>query len=247
MISRQAKAAFYASMALPLRVSGWVYRSFFAPRHGVVKVHLGPGQGKYFVGWKNVDANFFSAKIDVWADLRNKLPFRDNSVDAFYSHHVIEHLPDTDLQSHFCEMFRCLKPEGIIRVGGPNGDSAARKLLEGDAAWFSDFPVKRQSVGGRYANFLMCKGEHLTVLTLSYLKELCSAAGFVDVQPCQPIVQTFHPALIDATVLDREYEATPAAPHTLLIEARKPGPAAVSKNEAQSVLAMQTSGTRIPE
>jgi predicted SAM-dependent methyltransferase len=222
MLTRHAKAAYYVSMSIPLHVSGWLYRNFLAPRQGVVKVQLGPGQDKYFPGWKNVDANFLTAKIDVWADLRSKLPFPDNSVDVFYSHHVIEHLPDALLQFHFCEMFRCLKPNGVIRVGGPNGDSAARKLIEGDAAWFEDFPVKRKSVGGRYANFLMCKGEHLTILTLSYLTELCCTAGFSDIRACLPAVQTFHPDLIDATVLDREYESTPTTPHTLVIEALKP-------------------------
>ena len=58
----------------------------------------------------------------MWADLNNKLPFHDNSVDAFYSHHMIEHLPD--IQFHLREVYRCLKPEGVYRVGGPNGDSA---------------------------------------------------------------------------------------------------------------------------
>ena len=49
--------------------------------------------------------------------VRNKLPFRNNAVDVFYSHHVIEHLPDSSLPFHFREMYRCLKGEGIIRVG----------------------------------------------------------------------------------------------------------------------------------
>lgn len=223
MLDRRLRTAYYVSMAVPLRVSGWIYRNFRAPRQGIIKVQLGPGQNKYFPGWINVDANLATAKLDVWADMRNKLPFPDNSVDAFYSHHVIEHFSDGFLQTHFHDMFRCLKPGGIIRVGGPNGDSAARKLLDGDAAWFSDFPVKRQSVGGRFANFLMCKSEHLTILTLSYLTELCSSAGFAGVRQCQPIVQTFHPDLIDATVLAREFESTPDMPHTLMIEAEKPG------------------------
>jgi predicted SAM-dependent methyltransferase len=237
MLARHSKAAYFAAMSIPLHVSGWFYRNFLAPRHGVVKVQLGPGQGKYFPGWKNVDANFMTAKIDIWANLQGKLPFPDNSVDVFYSHHVIEHLPDSFLQFHFREMFRCLKPNGMIRVGGPNGDSAARKLIEGDAAWFSDFPVKRKSAGGRYANFLMCKGEHLTILTFSYLTELSTTAGFVDVRLCQPIAETFHPHLIDSTVLTREHESTPAMPHTIIVEAVKPGVSAVSGSDAGSSLA----------
>ena len=57
---------------------------------------------------------------------------------------VIEHLPD--LPGHFAEMFRALKPGGVFRIGGPNGDSAIRKFVEGDSAWFSDFPDKAVAV-----------------------------------------------------------------------------------------------------
>jgi hypothetical protein len=56
----------------------------------------------------------------------------------------------------------------VIRVGGPNGDSAIRKFQKNDAAWFSDFPDKRRSIGGKFANFILCRGEHLTILTSSY-------------------------------------------------------------------------------
>jgi predicted SAM-dependent methyltransferase len=207
-----------------MRVNGIIYRAFRAPVAGVVKAHLGPGQRNYLPGWINVDANLFTAKIDVWANLNNPLPFRDNTVDVFYSHHVIEHLPDHYLPTHCREMYRSLKPGGVIRVGGPNGDSAARKLVEGDAAWFSDFPDSRKSVGGRFANFILCRGEHLTILTFSYLEELLSAAGFVNIKRCQPATETFHPDLIDSNVLSKENESTPDVPHTLLVEAEKPRP-----------------------
>jgi predicted SAM-dependent methyltransferase len=171
MISRKLKAAYYRLLRVPMRINGIVYKAFRSPRDGVVKVHLGPGQQKYLPGWINLDANVFTAKIDVWANLFDPLPFRDKSVDAFYSHHVIEHLAETVLPLHFKEMYRCLKPGGMIRVGGPNADNAMRKYLEGDSAWFSDFPDYRRSIGGRLANFILCGGEHLSILTFSYLEE----------------------------------------------------------------------------
>lgn len=122
MIHPKLKQMFFTLSDPLMRANAWLYRSFLAPSSGVVRVHLGPGQKNYLAGWINVDANLISAKIDVWANFAHKLPFRDNSVDVFYSHHVIEHVPD--LQFHFNEMYRCLKPGGIFRVGGPNGDSA---------------------------------------------------------------------------------------------------------------------------
>jgi hypothetical protein len=100
---------------------------------------------------------------------------------------------------------------------------AARKYVEGDSAWFSDFPVKRTSLGGRFENFIYCKGEHLTILTPSFLTELASAVGFVDLAVAQPKTSTNYPDFFDEAVLALEWESTPEAPHTLLFEGRKPG------------------------
>jgi SAM-dependent methyltransferase len=223
MIGLGLRNAYYVFMAVPMKISGAFYRRFRAPRTGTVKVHLGPGKEKYLNGWINVDANFFTAKADLLADLRNPLPFPDNSVDIFYSHHVIEHLPDSLLPFHFAEMYRCLKPGGAFRVGGPHGDNAAAKLLEGDKEWFLDIPDNRESVGGRFTNFILCGGQHLTILTLSYLEELAAHAGFRNMRPCQPCKQTYHAEFIDEVVLRGEWPFSPDCPHTLIVEADKPG------------------------
>jgi len=221
MISRQQKALFYTALAVPMRVNASLYRHWLAPRSGTVRVQLGPGREKYLDGWINVDANFITAKQDVWADLRNGLPFEDETVDALYSHHVIEHLPDADLPRHFAEVFRVLKPGGVFRIGGPNGDTACRKLVEGDAEWFGDFPDKRDSIGGKFANFILCRGEHLTILTASYLDELARGAGFPQTWVQQPTATTRFPEHFDARVLTTEWESTPEAPHTLIIEGQR--------------------------
>ena len=222
MVSRRIKALFYKLMWLPMRCNGILYKAFRAPKGGVVKVHLGPGQKKYIAGWINLDANFISARKDVWADLRNPLPFYDNTVDVFYSHHMIENLPDDFLPYHFKEMYRCLNPGGIIRIAGPNGDSAIQKFLEGDLTWFGDWPDKRRSIGGRFVNFLLCRGEHLTILTYSYLEELATEAGFVNITLCRPSTETNHSHMIEEKVLSTENESDHSVPHTLVIEAEKP-------------------------
>lgn len=220
MVSRSLKALYYKLFWLPMKMHGVLYKAFRAPRGGVVKVHLGPGQKKYIEGWINLDANFISARKDVWVDLRNPLPFHDNTVDIFYSHHMIEHLPDSFLPFHFNEMFRCLKPGGIIRIAGPNGDSAMKKFMEGDLGWFGEWPDKRRSIGGRLVNFLLCRGEHLTILTYSYLEELAADAGFIKITQCQP-AESKHTAIIEERVLAMENEPNPEVPHTLVIEAEK--------------------------
>lgn len=219
MISRKLKAAYYFFAGIPMRISGSAYRRFGSPKSGTIKVHLGPGQKNYIKGWINVDSNFITGRCDVWADLRNKLPFRDDTVSAFYSHHVIEHLPRID--SHFKDVFRCLRPGGVYRVGGPNGDAAIRKYVEDDATWFSDWPDKRISTGGRFENFIFCRGEHLTILTPSFLEEIMTNSGFVDIRVVAPCTET-HFGNYFSDCLRYEHENDLAFPHTLLLEAVKP-------------------------
>jgi len=76
------------------------------------------------------------------------------------------------------------------------------------------------SVGGRLVNFLLCRGEHLTILTYSYLEELATEAGFFQITRCLPS-ETKYLDIIGQNILDIEYEDTPSTPHTLIIEAFK--------------------------
>ena len=218
MLSRNAKITFYQFAGPLMRLNGMFYRRFRAPAKGNIRVHLGPGQKNYIAGWINVDANAFTGKCDVWADLRNSLPFKDNSVEAFYSHHVIEHLPD--VAAHFKEAHRCLKVGGIYRVAGPHGDSAIRKYLENDGAWFPDFPDSRHSIGGRFENFLLCRQEHVAILTRSFLIELLGDAGFSDIREGQPVQGSRCPEIFK-DCLAFESESDFDVPHTIVMEAVK--------------------------
>jgi predicted SAM-dependent methyltransferase len=223
MTPRAFKALYYGLLRVPMYVNGVAYKALRCPAGAALKVHLGPGQRNYLEGWVNVDANLVSSRPDLWADLRNPLPFRTGSVSLFYSHHVVEHLPDDHLKRHFSELFRALRSGGGIRVGVPHVGNACRKLVEGDAAWFSDFPDPHSSIGGRFKNFVFCRGEHLTAFDETYMKELLEASGFRDTRFLTPTKATGLADLgIDDTVLALEYESDFRTPHTLIVEARKP-------------------------
>src|SRR5438046_712400 len=77
----------------PMRLKGACYRAARQPKQPI-NVHLGCGTHHYIPGWVNVDGNIVTARPDLWANLLDPLPFRKNSVQTFYSHHVVEHLPE---------------------------------------------------------------------------------------------------------------------------------------------------------
>jgi SAM-dependent methyltransferase len=214
------KQLFYMLCGPAMKANGWLHRHMHT-RNAGLHVQLGPGKKKYIPDWVNVDANIFTSKCDIWADLRNPLPFASNTVAAMYSHHVIEHLPD--LRYHFDEVFRCLQPGGVYRVGGPNGDSAIRKFAEGDHKWFFDYPDSRTSIGGRFENFIFCRQEHLTILTYSFLEELMISSGFANIKCCAPIKESSYPEVFSVCMAN-EWESDYDYPHTLIVEAVKPIP-----------------------
>jgi SAM-dependent methyltransferase len=219
MISRTSKQMFYLFANPFMRINSMIYRHFFSPnRNRISYVHLGPGQNNYIENWINVDANMFTGKCDVWINLENDLPFKNNSIDAFYSHHVIEHLSNID--KHFKEVYRCLKPGGVYRLGGPNGDSAIKKFIENDRKWFNNWPRNMKSIGGRFQNFIFCNGEHLTILTSSFLEEVLENIGFVNIKICKPVIETNYEEIFNQC-LNYESETDPIFPHTLIIEVQK--------------------------
>jgi predicted SAM-dependent methyltransferase len=219
MLSGRSKASFYMLFGPIMRVNGAVHRRFRGRNLQDLRVHLGPGKRNYIRGWINVDANMFTGKCDIWADLRKPLAFSENSVSAAYSHHVIEHLPN--IETHLREVFRCLAPGGAYRVCGPSGDGAITKFLANDLHWFPIFPDERTSIGGRLENFLMCRGEHLTILTFSYLEEVMSRIGFTDVSMSKPALESKYMDLF-AECLAYESETDFDTPHTLVVEGVKP-------------------------
>src|SRR5476649_2903366 len=93
MLPYWLKRTYQVVFNVPMLINGKIYRIWRQPPDPIC-VHLGPGKDRYLGGWVNVDANILTARIDLWANILNQLPFRSNSVKMFYSHHVVEHLPD---------------------------------------------------------------------------------------------------------------------------------------------------------
>lgn len=100
-----------------------------------LRLHLGCGPC-YKEGWVNIDLAQLTPKsvqawmarkragerqrLDLMWNLGRGLPFPDNSVDAIFSEHVLEHFDYSAGLAILKESYRVLKPGGVGRIGVPD-------------------------------------------------------------------------------------------------------------------------------
>ncbi|GMO53904.1 MAG: hypothetical protein Ta2G_12530 [Termitinemataceae bacterium] len=82
----------------------------------LIKLHLGCGT-VYKDTWVNIDNNSDNniEKIDINYDLRNDLPFPDNSVDFIFNEHFLEHLTVEEGQHSLRDFIR-VKKRGVCAL-----------------------------------------------------------------------------------------------------------------------------------
>src|SRR5687767_9443839 len=107
----------------------------------MILVNLGCGGARYPEPWINVDTlrdqlkpgtpertNLDAEPNYIEADLRNPLPFADNSVDGILLQHVIEHFACHDAVKLLAECRRVLVVGGIVVVSVPDAEYFLRVL-----------------------------------------------------------------------------------------------------------------------
>jgi len=110
----------------------------------MIKLNIGSGRN-LASGFINIDAFSTLKKIKaaykhekkktpkgakfVQAKVQN-LPFRDNYANYVESIDMIEHIPMGDLSKAFAEMYRVLKPKGMLRVMTTSFDDVVRSWLD---------------------------------------------------------------------------------------------------------------------
>lgn len=120
--------------------TGVWFRKPDSPADATMSRLLNLGCGKrHHPAWTNVD--FKSDGPDVIAhDLSKGLPFSDESFEAIYHSHLLEHFSKNYAPVFLNDCFRVIKPGGFIRVVVPDLESIARlylilleKSVKGDA------------------------------------------------------------------------------------------------------------------
>lgn len=137
-------------------------------------VHLGCGV-HYIPGMINCDGNVFR-KIDLWMDMRNPLPFADQSVAVVYCSHTLEHLFPDDAIVALREIRRVLKPDGVARIAVPSIEFALQEIMTGKTP--SEFPRRFDDPLCQAINYIFCDGQHKYGYSAKLMQTFARDAGF---------------------------------------------------------------------
>lgn len=145
-------------------------------------------------------------------DLKKRLPYEDASVDYVYTSHFLEHLERTDSRRLMSEVFRILKPGGLVRVVVPDLALGARQYVAAIEADPDDANAANEFMDWLQLNRPELRDPHLWMYDAGSLARMLSEVGFADVVVCQ-----YKKGRVpDCEVLDRRPD------DSLHIEAAKP-------------------------
>jgi len=104
-----------------------------------MKLNIGGQKGRNkgnFKGWSIVDIR---KGAEFRLDIMNKnLPFKDNSVEAIYSSHTLEHIFPDKLPFVLKEWHRVLRPGAAVRIVVPDVQKAIQAYVDGDISYLKD-------------------------------------------------------------------------------------------------------------
>lgn len=118
-----------------------------------IKLHLGCGN-VYKDGWINVDID--SEVADLVQDLRDPLPYANDSFDFIFAEHFIEHLTQVDAKNLLQECYRVLKRGGVLRLTTPSLYILLTNYLKGDLNHWAEYwlpPTKAHMINEGMRNW----------------------------------------------------------------------------------------------
>lgn len=128
--------------------------------------------------WSNVDILDYGQEYK--ADVREGLPFSDDSFDYGVAHHSLQMLTYQEITGVLVEIRRVLKPEGVLRVSEPDFVKAVAAWQNGDKEWFPI--VAEDSLDGKTLSYLMWYSEARLIFTASWMGELFKRAGWASTE-----------------------------------------------------------------
>lgn len=125
-------------------------------------------------GWTNINL-LPGENIDYAIDVRDGLPFDDNSVDYAVCHHVFDLLTFDEMTRLLEEVHRVLRPEARFRASGADVMRGAARAIAGDWEWFAEL---RSSMEETVGFFITQGGARKQMLPVEAVVGACKKVGF---------------------------------------------------------------------
>ena len=145
---------------------------------GLRRLHVGCGSVVPH-GWFNSDIMILPG-IDICFDMRQAIPIRTASVDYATSQHALQQLRIEDIVEALKELYRVLKPGGVLRLCLPDFDKAVVAYQRGgtEDLWCWDW---NSTSGNLISQIIDCNSTR-TPLTADWTEELLKVGDFDVVQ-----------------------------------------------------------------
>lgn len=149
-----------------------------------MNLEIGPGKNPIDPSWTLMDV-VENPHVDVLHDLReHPLPFPDEAFALVYMSHVLEHIPWTETLAVLKEIYRIIRPKGVIEIWVPD----LMKLIEGyldfdncGDQWRKFNPDNDETVWFNGRMFTYGPGDenwHRAVFDYRYLSKCLLSVGF---------------------------------------------------------------------
>jgi predicted SAM-dependent methyltransferase len=148
-----------------------------------LKLNVGCGKVK-LPGWVNIDVE---PGADLVLDVRNRLPFDDNSVDLIYNEHLLEHLTYEEGGKALNEFQRCLKKGGILRIAMPDLDWMIEQYAKDfkNEDWFPGPGYEFAQTKGMAINMAFHWWGHKYLYNEEDVRHQLLKAGFRQINRCE--------------------------------------------------------------
>jgi predicted SAM-dependent methyltransferase len=147
-------------------------------------MHLGCGAA-IKDGWVNIDLN---RPADLTLDVRERLPFQDDSFSIIYSEHFFEHFSyPRDITHLVSECHRVLEPGGMLSFAVPDGEMVLRHYVTQDVAGYTEAHLRWNPAWCKtrmdHVNYCLRQdGEHRWYYDEETMRRLLETVGFVGIE-----------------------------------------------------------------
>jgi len=141
-----------------------------------VRLHIGGQEPKS--GWKIINIQP-GPYVDYVGNCISLQQFTDSSVDEVYASHVLEHLGfREELPQALQEIWRVLKPRGILRISVPDFETLCGLFINQEAPIEEKFSLMMHMFGAQEDE----NDFHKTGLTWDFLSHFLIEAGFSEIK-----------------------------------------------------------------